>query len=46
MKRLLIAFLFASACGESPEEFDQPNFLLLVADDLGYSDLGFLGSEI
>ncbi len=23
-----------------------PNILLLVADDLGYSDLGFLGSEI
>lgn len=24
----------------------RPNFLLIVADDLGYSDLGCFGSEI
>jgi len=25
---------------------ERPNFLIILADDLGYSDLGFLGSEI
>ena len=47
-----IAFLFA--CTETqgqpipePASFpERPNILLIVADDLGYSDLGVFGSEI
>lgn len=32
---------------ETPRDGDpRPNFLLIVVDDLGYSDLGFMGSEI
>lgn len=44
--RLLAALLallpvLASGAGD-----DRPNFLVIVADDLGYSDLGIMGSEI
>ncbi len=34
------------ADGEAPTEPRRPNILLIVADDLGYSDLGAFGSEI
>jgi arylsulfatase len=40
------------ACGggsgedQNRDTATRPNFLIIVADDLGYSDLGFLGSEI
>ncbi len=56
--RLSVAtlFLLTTACTESPvqngleENLSQsetpPNIVLIVADDLGYTDLGFLGSEI
>jgi len=39
---LALAVLFASS---SPAA-DRPNFLVIVADDLGYSDLGCYGGEI
>ncbi len=35
--------LFAAAAGAKSEK---PNFLIIVADDLGYSDLGCYGGEI
>lgn len=44
------AALTVVACGltppEAPETPGQPNFLVIVADDLGFSDLGLMGSEI
>ena len=53
--RLLLAavpFLFAGCTGPAESvtppasAAERPNILVIVADDLGYSDLGFLGSEI
>lgn len=32
--------------GQSVQQIDRPNVLLIVADDLGYSDLGVFGGEI
>ena len=43
---------FLAACGETAPEpdasgpEDRPNFLLILADDLGYTDLGAFGGEI
>lgn len=49
MKRGLFLLLpFLAGCASSPHTSDaqRPNILVIVADDLGYTDLGFLGSEI
>lgn len=48
MRRLILslattaAFIGPAQAGET----QQPNFLVIVADDLGYSDIGAFGSEI
>ncbi len=46
--RLLIALLSISlsAVAGNATASDRPNILLIVADDLGYADLGVYGSEI
>ena len=36
----------AMAMGKTPSEKQRPNILLIVADDLGYTDLGSFGGEI
>lgn len=44
---LLFAALALVACGEGGSEpAERPNILLIVADDMGYSDIGAFGSEI
>ena len=43
----ILALTGATACApERTERDERPNFLVILADDLGYSDLGVLGSEI
>ena len=55
LMRLLLVCILLSACqSETPETPESavsgsghsPNILLIVADDLGYTDLGAFGSEI
>ncbi len=41
---ILVAGFVATTEAKTPDE--RPNFLLVVADDLGWSDLGCFGSEI
>ncbi|MCY4153819.1 MAG: sulfatase-like hydrolase/transferase [Gammaproteobacteria bacterium] len=38
-----VACLLAACSSEQPE---RPNFLIILADDMGYSDIGVMGSEI
>ena len=42
---ILISFFFSCSSLEKNKE-SKPNILLIVADDLGYTDLGCFGSEI
>ena len=48
MLALLLPFLLASCAGEAKTDGDkeQPNFLLIVADDMAYTDAGSFGGEI
>ena len=40
----LCAACLLAAC--SAEQAGRPNFLVILADDMGYSDIGVMGSEI
>jgi len=48
VRRQLAAFalVILSACSPPHEPDSRPNILLIVADDLGYADLGAYGSDI
>ncbi len=48
--RNIVAYIFATllltGCGDVDVTSPRPNILLIVADDLGYTDMGAYGSEI
>lgn len=43
---MLIAYSSAARSQQHDSEPERPNFLLIVADDMGFSDLGSFGGEI
>lgn len=42
----LSTVLISGCARESPEKIPQPNIILIMADDMGYSDIGCYGGEI
>lgn len=46
MKHLVKVFLLAMICSPCMGRESRPNIVLILADDLGYSDLGCYGGEI
>ena len=43
---LLVAVLFQLACGPGWAAAQRPDIVVIMADDMGYSDLGCFGGEI
>lgn len=41
----LFLFIFLFSCSENPAEKTKPNIIYILADDLGYGDLGCFGQE-
>jgi arylsulfatase len=47
MKHILLTALLAFLCGQLPARAaEKPNIILIMADDVGYSDLGCYGGEV
>lgn len=45
MIRILLAFAIVAVLCNRGYSLDKPNVVFILADDLGYSDVGFMGSE-
>ena len=47
MKKILILFFLATflSCQTKESKEEKPNIVLIMADDLGWSDLSFMGSN-
>jgi len=46
MKKCLFLFLFAAVAGQVAATERRPNIIIVLADDMGWSDLGCYGGEI
>jgi len=42
----LLLGIIITACSFESKESERPNFVLIMADDMGFSDIGYFGSEI
>lgn len=42
----ILALIFFASCQEEEQMAERPNIIVILADDMGYSDLGCMGSEI
>ncbi|MEK6481502.1 arylsulfatase [Catalinimonas sp. 4WD22] len=42
----ILALIFFVSCQEEEQVAERPNIIVILADDMGYSDLGCMGSEI
>ena len=42
----LIGLILLGACSQAPQTSSRPNILVILVDDMGYSDLGCYGGEI
>ena len=45
LKKLSFLMIFTLICSCNKESLEKPNIVLIVADDLGWSDLSYMGSE-
>ena len=46
LRQLSLALCISGLVSLSSQAADKPNFLIIIADDMGYSDLGSFGGEI
>jgi arylsulfatase A len=46
VKQLLLCAVLCLSVGVQAQETRQPNFIVIMADDLGYGDLGVYGSQL